>query len=113
MSIKFFIAGVQHRVGAAAVLSRLVEEDELELVPEPDNKFDPNAIRIEYEGNHVGYVPKKFSSQVSALIEAHGVEALLCVVTTINPSGKPCELCEVEIIQILNDDDDDIFPYDI
>ena len=28
------------------------------LVPEPNNKFDKNAVRVEFGGRHVGYIPK-------------------------------------------------------
>ena len=28
------------------------------LIPEPENEYDPNAIRIEIGGHHVGYVPR-------------------------------------------------------
>ena len=34
----------------------------VELVPEPGNTFDTNAIRVEVGGEHVGYVPKKHKS---------------------------------------------------
>ena len=34
------------------------------LVPEPDNKHDPNAVRVEVGGLHVGYVPR--GSSISA-----------------------------------------------
>jgi len=32
---------------------------EITLTPEPENEFDPKAIRLEYQGNKIGYVPKK------------------------------------------------------
>ena len=28
------------------------------LVPEPTNEYDPNAVRVEVGGSHVGYVPR-------------------------------------------------------
>lgn len=30
--------------------------DEVELVPEPDNPYDPNAIKVMIDGSHVGYI---------------------------------------------------------
>ncbi len=92
-SKRFFIAGVQHH-DLRSVLDVLEEGDELDLVSEPDNKFDPNAVKIEYEGTMLGYVPKKFSAEVSAALE---LEPLMCVITSLNPSAKPWEMCEVEI----------------
>lgn len=31
----------------------------VDLVPEPTNPYDKNAIRVEYNGHHVGYVAKE------------------------------------------------------
>ena len=33
--------------------------DLVDLIPEPDNPYDPNAIRVEYEEEHLGYVAKE------------------------------------------------------
>jgi len=60
----FYIAGVQfHEM--KMVINDLTESDHLSLVPEPDNKYDPNAVRIELvsdgPGTMLGFVPKKFS----------------------------------------------------
>lgn len=93
---KFFIAGVKfHEL--KSVINDLSEGDNLVLIPEPDNKFDPNAIKIEFDYHQtmLGYVPKKFSSEVSAMIEV-GKE-LECILVTLNKSAKPWEQAEVEI----------------
>ena len=34
------------------------------LVPEPDNEYDPGAIKVDSEGVHIGYVPKDRQSDV-------------------------------------------------
>ena len=102
---KFFIAGVQHHE-LHEVIEDLNEGDELDLICEPDNKFDPNAIRIEIEDTMLGYVPKKFSAEVSAALEVgHDLE---CKITKLTPSAKPWEQCEVAIAQIdIEDDEED------
>jgi len=33
--------------------------DELALVREPDNAFDANAVRVEWRGRKLGYVPRR------------------------------------------------------
>lgn len=33
-------------------------ESKLTLKPEPDNKYDPEAIQIQFNNNCIGYVPK-------------------------------------------------------
>ena len=87
------------------VIEDLKEDDELDLICEPDNKFDPNAIRIEFEDTMLGYVPKKFSAEVSAALEVgHDLE---CKITKLTPSAKPWEQCEVTITQIDLDDEED------
>ena len=40
-----------------------------ELVPEPDNKYDKNAIAVIVEGVKIGYVPKDMCSKVLPLID--------------------------------------------
>jgi len=92
MKKKFFIAGVQFRprdeINRAAKLMK--EGDELLLEVEPSNKYDPNAIKILFvdvvEGERrttfLGYVPKKFSSEISALIELDS--PLVCVVEAVD-----------------------------
>jgi hypothetical protein len=44
---------------AAAVWPLLRVGDELALVREPDNAFDPNAVRVEWHGRKLGYVPRR------------------------------------------------------
>ena len=93
MSRRFFIAGVQHHQ-LHKVLAELQLGTKLDLVPEPTNKFDPNAIRIQYKDTMCGYVPKRFSSEISAALE---VGTLTCTIITLNKTSRPWEQCEVEI----------------
>ena len=107
MKRTFFIAGVQFRprpvIEAATKLMEV--GDILTLTPEPTNKFDPNAIRIEYNTESwralygapvfLGYVPKKFSSEVSALLSIGA--PIYCVVEQINIGAKSYELIKVVV----------------
>ena len=43
---------------AAAVWPELAEGDPLDLVREPDNPHDANAVRVEWRGRKLGYVPR-------------------------------------------------------
>lgn len=98
---EFFIAGVQHHQ-LHKVLKLLKEGNHLQLVPEPTNKFDPNAVRIECftaDGDIMcGYVPKKFSSSVCAAIEVGNI--LECIITELISTAKPWEQCKVEIREV-------------
>lgn len=42
----------------------------VELIPEPDNQYDPNAIRVEIEGVKVGYVKSGSCSHVKNLLKS-------------------------------------------
>jgi hypothetical protein len=101
-SWEFYIAGVQHHE-AHKVMEELEVGQHLRMVADPDNRFDPNAIRLEHsteeEGSTMlGYVKGKLSADISAFIEVTGDEQVVkCVITELNPSAKPWEWIKVKI----------------
>jgi hypothetical protein len=118
MKRSFFIAGVQFRpkedIKSAA--EELKAGGSLILEPEPTNKFDPNAVKIVYRADEerrkedgwedifLGYVPKKYSSEVSALL---GIDApVQCVVDEVNPSAKTYEMFKVTVSLPIDEEDD-------
>lgn len=70
------VAGVTFRLDSA---TRFVfgKQQYLRLVPEPDNKYDPNAIKVmghywsketsEWKEEHVGYIPKKLAATLGEI----------------------------------------------
>ena len=101
--MEFYIAGVKfHQY--KSVLNDVTEGDNLVLIPEPENKFDPNAVQIHFDNGgvsaFVGFVPKKFSSEVSGLIEIG--KKLECILTGFNKSAPTYEMFKVEIKGIEN-----------
>lgn len=50
---------------AAALWPMLRQGDMLELVREPDNAFDPNAVRVEWRGHKLGYVPRRDNAAIA------------------------------------------------
>jgi len=38
------------------------------LVPEPTNKHDPNAVRVEIDGSPVGYLPREKAAEYRAIL---------------------------------------------
>lgn len=110
----FFIAGVQFRpTEIKKKISELMVGDKLILDPEPTNKFDPNAVRIMItisEDTFLGYVPKKFSSEVSAMIEA-GID-IECIVDEINPKAKAWEMCKVTVKASIEDEESSMLDHD-
>lgn len=43
----------------------------IDLVPEPDNPHDPNAIKVVCQGVHIGYVPREFVDKVRDIYQTH------------------------------------------
>lgn len=58
------IAGIPHR---KPDLSLLKVGDEVSLVLEPDNKFDPNAIKVVHNTIHLGYIPRMETGQIAGI----------------------------------------------
>ena len=109
MKREFFIAGVQFRpqVEIRATASVLKTDDVLLLEPEPTNRFDPNAIKIIYPEEQIflGYVPKRFSSEVAGLLEA-GID-LECIVQAVDLKAKTYEMFKVVIQEHIEEDIED------
>ena len=58
------IAGINHRQG----INRYVGRVECALVPEPENEFDPNAIKVVAEdSHHLGYIPSNQTDFVRSM----------------------------------------------
>lgn len=49
-----------------------------ELVPEPDNPHDPNAIKVIVDGVHIGYVPAKRTKSIKKILDSNNVIAIGC-----------------------------------
>jgi len=96
---EFFVAGVKfHKLHTC--LNEVQVGECLMMVTEPSNKYDPNAVRLEYASFHlgeevmIGYVPAKISASVSA---AMMISDLKAEVIEVNPSAKTWEQLKVAI----------------
>lgn len=52
------LAGFRHGEAAQA-MPHMRMGDVLELVREPGNPHDPNAVRVDWQGRKLGYVPRR------------------------------------------------------
>jgi hypothetical protein len=69
------LAGFQYHAGAAR-WAEMREGDALELVREPDNAHDARAVRVEWRGLKLGYLPRAENRAVAAEMDRGGrVEA--------------------------------------
>jgi hypothetical protein len=58
------LAGFRHHDGGE-VLRDLKPGARLELVREPENPYDANAVRVEWRGVKLGYVPRRDNAAVA------------------------------------------------
>lgn len=57
------VAGVTFN-GRQKYLSKISETDPAELVREPENKYDSNAIKVIVRNFHMGYIPKQIAREL-------------------------------------------------
>ena len=63
-----FVAGFQHHDGKR-FFSNMHVGDALSLVRETHNAHDANAIRVEWQGNIIGYVPRNENETLARQID--------------------------------------------
>lgn len=62
------IAGFGH-AGALALKNDMHAGDPLELAREPDNPHDPQAVRIDWQGTKIGYIPRNDNTAIAQLLD--------------------------------------------
>ena len=62
------LAGFRHYEGAG-LWRDMKTGDRLELVREPENPYDAGAIRVEWRGRKLGYVPRRDNAAVARQLD--------------------------------------------
>jgi hypothetical protein len=62
------LAGFQYHAGEA-LWQEMREGDRLTLVREPENSHDGNAVRVEWRGQKLGYLPRAENRSVAAAMD--------------------------------------------
>ena len=62
------LAGFQYHAGKT-LWSQMQEGDALTLVREPDNPYDAKAVRVEWRGHKIGYVPRRENADVARFMD--------------------------------------------
>lgn len=62
------IAGFQYHQGER-LWQHLRVGDKLTLVCEPENKYDPRAVRVDWRGHKLGYVPRLENTAVVQMLD--------------------------------------------
>ncbi len=69
--------------------------DELTLVRKPANPYDPNAVRVEWRGHKLGYVPRRENRTVARHMDRGGhVEARI---SKLREHRNPRQRIEFEV----------------
>lgn len=87
------IAGFQFHDGPG-VLWAMREGETVKLVAEPDNRHDKWAVRIERQGKHIGYLPRKQNHAVSRLLQ-QGCK-VRCKITNVDREAAPWRAVKVQ-----------------
>ncbi|MDR3323331.1 MAG: HIRAN domain-containing protein [Zoogloeaceae bacterium] len=69
--------------------------DVLTLVREPDNPYDAKAVRVEWQGHKLGYVPRRENRAVAAALDAG--EALTARISRLRQDPDPWRRLEFEV----------------
>ena len=69
--------------------------DRLTLVREPENRYDKRAVRIEWKGHKLGYVPRKNNRLVAESLDMG--EALEARISKLRDDPDPWRRVEFEI----------------
>lgn len=78
-----------------ALRPRLRVGDPLNLVREPENPHDPRAVRVEWQGHKLGYVPRKENRSVAAALDRGDV--LRARIARLREDPDPWRRLEFEI----------------
>lgn len=89
------LAGFQFHRGKV-VWADLHVGDRLNLVREPDNQHDSRAIRVEWRGQKLGYVPRRENADIARLMD-NGAR-LEARITRLSESRDPWQRVRFEII---------------
>lgn len=71
---RYAIVGMGYRkeVGAQGIVDQVAHHAEVELITEPSNQYDPNAVQVWIDGVHVGFVPKTQNAVLAKFIRDKG-----------------------------------------
>lgn len=86
----FHIKGFQHWDGAL-VLKYIEVGDQLDLVREADNPYDPQAIAIYFKGTKLGYVPATENDLFSMMMFYGHADVFETRVLQVDPEADPWE----------------------
>ena len=88
------VAGFRHH-GAPALFHQLQVGDRLDLVREPANPHDPAAVRVDWRGHSLGYVPRRENSALAWAMD--GGTAVSARISALREHRNPRQRIRFEI----------------
>ncbi len=88
------LAGFRYHA-AASVWHELAEGDALDLVREPANSHDEHAVRVEWRGHKLGYVPRKENRALAWAMDRG--EPVSARISKLRQSKNPRRRLEFEV----------------
>lgn len=88
------VAGFTHAQGPV-VFPQLTPGDALQLVRKPANPYDARAVRIDWRGHKLGYVPRENNEDIARRLDAG--EALTAAIGTVTQQASAWDAVEFEI----------------
>jgi hypothetical protein len=92
------LAGFRYYAGEA-LWQEMREGDRLALVREADNPHDANAVRVEWRGQKLGYLPRAENRSVAAALDAG--EAVDARIARLRPHKNPWQRVLIEVFVVL------------
>ncbi|MBW8371921.1 MAG: HIRAN domain-containing protein [Thiobacillus sp.] len=89
------LAGFQYHAGKA-LWSQMRVGDALTLAREPDNPHDARAVRVEWRGHKIGYVPRRENADVARFMD--GGQTLVARIVRLAEVRDPWSRVRFEIL---------------
>ncbi len=89
------LAGFQYHAGKT-LWPQMQVGDALTLIREPDNAHDAKAVRVEWQGHKLGYVPRRENADVARFMD--GGETLVARISRLAEVRDPWSRVRFEIL---------------
>ena len=89
------LAGFQYHAGRT-LWPRMQVGDALTLIREPDNPHDAKAVRVEWQGRMIGYVPRRENADVARFMD--GGQKLVARISRLAEVRDPWSRVRFEVL---------------
>ena len=89
------LAGFQYHAGRT-LWPQMQVGDALTLIREPDNPHDAKAVRVEWRGHKIGYVPRRENADVARFMD--GGQALVARISRLAEVRDPWSRVRFEVL---------------